>query len=40
MSSPFGVPLISVSRTTTMENKTGSWKYIRPMYRDAVAPCN
>ncbi|MGK7311039.1 MAG: NAD(P)-binding protein [Candidatus Longimicrobiales bacterium M2_2A_002] len=40
MSSPFGAPLISVSRTTTMENKTGSWKYIRPMYRDAVAPCN
>ena len=40
MSSPFGAPLISVSHTSTTENKTGSWKYIRPMYRDAVAPCN
>ncbi len=40
MSSPFGAPLISMSSTTTMENKTGSWKFIRPMYRDGVAPCN
>ncbi len=40
MSSPFGAPLISMSRTSTTDNKTGSWKYIRPMYRDAVAPCN
>ncbi len=40
MPSPFGPPLISVSRTSTRENKTGSWKYIRPMYRDGVAPCN
>lgn len=40
MPSPFGVPLVSVSRTSTRENRTGSWKYIRPMYRDAVAPCN
>ncbi|MFO7894236.1 MAG: NAD(P)-binding protein [Longimicrobiales bacterium] len=40
MSSPFGAPLVSMSSTSTLENKTGSWKYIRPMYRDAVAPCN
>ncbi|MDX1675531.1 MAG: hypothetical protein R3314_12110, partial [Longimicrobiales bacterium] len=40
MSSPFGAPYISASRTSTRENRTGSWKYIRPMYRDAVAPCN
>lgn len=40
MASPFGAPLISVSSTSTMENRTGSWKYIRPMYRDGVAPCN
>lgn len=40
MSSPFGAPLISMSSTSTMGNKTGSWKYIRPMYRDGVAPCN
>lgn len=40
MSSPFGAPLISISSTSTLDNQTGSWKYIRPMYRDAVAPCN
>jgi len=40
MSSPFGAPLISMSSTSTTDNKTGSWKYIRPMYRDGVAPCN
>ncbi|MFW5951085.1 MAG: NAD(P)-binding protein [Gemmatimonadota bacterium] len=38
--STFGAPVVSVSSTTTMENRTGSWKYIRPMYRDGVAPCN
>ncbi len=37
---PFGEPLISVSDRSTLENRTGSWKYIRPMYRDGVAPCN
>ena len=36
----FGDPLISVSTTSTRENRTGSWKYIRPMYQDGVAPCN
>jgi NADPH-dependent glutamate synthase beta subunit-like oxidoreductase/Pyruvate/2-oxoacid:ferredoxin oxidoreductase delta subunit len=34
------MPRISVSRTSTRENRTGSWKYIRPQYRDGVAPCN
>jgi len=29
-----------ISRTTTLGNKTGSWKYIRPVYHDLVAPCN
>jgi NADPH-dependent glutamate synthase beta subunit-like oxidoreductase len=33
-------PLISVSRTSTRANRTGSWKYIRPQYSDGVAPCN
>jgi 2-oxoacid:acceptor oxidoreductase delta subunit (pyruvate/2-ketoisovalerate family) len=37
---PHGVPPIAISNTTTMVNKTGSWKYIRPVYRDGVAPCN
>ena len=31
---------VPVSRTTTLVNKTGSWKYIRPIYRDRLAPCN
>lgn len=35
-----GVPPISVSQSSTRVNKTGSWKYIRPVYRDRVAPCN
>ncbi len=34
------VPPISVSNTSTLVNKTGSWKYIRPLYQDRVAPCN
>lgn len=33
-------PLISVSHASTRLNRTGSWKYIRPQYRDGVAPCN
>jgi 2-oxoacid:acceptor oxidoreductase delta subunit (pyruvate/2-ketoisovalerate family) len=40
MPSRFGPPRISVSRTSTLENRTGAWKYIRPLYRDGVAPCN
>jgi 2-oxoacid:acceptor oxidoreductase delta subunit (pyruvate/2-ketoisovalerate family) len=34
------IPPVSVSNTTTLVNKTGSWKYIRPVYQDRVAPCN
>lgn len=34
------LPRVAVSDTTTLENHTGSWKYIRPIYRDRVAPCN
>ncbi|HSJ32842.1 MAG TPA: NAD(P)-binding protein [Longimicrobiales bacterium] len=33
-------PRISVSSTSTLANRTGSWKYIRPRYQDGVAPCN
>ncbi|MEJ2503683.1 MAG: FAD-dependent oxidoreductase [Gemmatimonadota bacterium] len=39
-SDPFESPNISVSTTSTRDNRTGSWKYIRPMYRDGTAPCN
>ncbi len=35
-----GVPPISVSESSTRVTKTGSWKYIRPVYHDRVAPCN
>ncbi len=35
-----GVPPVAVSSTSTRDNLTGSWKYIRPAYRDRVAPCN
>ena len=31
---------IPVSRMSTLVNKTGSWKYIRPVYHDRIAPCN
>ena len=33
-------PRVAMSETTTLSNHTGSWKYIRPVYRDRVAPCN
>jgi NADPH-dependent glutamate synthase beta subunit-like oxidoreductase len=32
--------MVSVSSTTTLANRTGSWKYIQPIYQDKVAPCN
>ena len=35
-----GVPPVPVSDTSTRINRTGSWKYIRPVYQDKVAPCN
>ena len=31
---------LAVSRTSTLVHRTGSWKYIRPVYNDRVAPCN
>ncbi|MEX2610373.1 MAG: NAD(P)-binding protein [Gemmatimonadota bacterium] len=34
------IPAVAVSTTTTRVNLTGSWKYIRPVWRDRVAPCN
>ncbi|HEX6133833.1 MAG TPA: NAD(P)-binding protein [Longimicrobiales bacterium] len=37
---PPQAPHISASSTSTRANRTGSWKYIRPRYRDGVAPCN
>jgi len=37
---PRAVLPIALSQTTTLETRTGSWKYIRPVYHDRVAPCN
>lgn len=34
------VPAVAVSQTSTLATRTGSWKYIRPVYHDRVAPCN
>jgi NADPH-dependent glutamate synthase beta subunit-like oxidoreductase len=34
-----GVPAVAVSDRSTRANRTGSWKYIRPIYQDKVAPC-
>jgi 2-oxoacid:acceptor oxidoreductase delta subunit (pyruvate/2-ketoisovalerate family) len=35
-----GVPPVAVSTSSTLVNPTGSWKYIRPVFQDKVAPCN
>ncbi len=35
-----GAPAVAVSSMSTRVNPTGSWKYIRPLFRDRVAPCN
>jgi NADPH-dependent glutamate synthase beta subunit-like oxidoreductase len=35
-----GVPAVAVTTKSTRVNRTGSWKYIRPIYQDKVAPCN
>ena len=33
------VPLVSVSMRSGLENKTGSWKFARPVFIDRVSPC-
>ena len=30
---------MAVSQTSTLVSRTGSWKYIRPLYQDKLAPC-
>src|SRR5205085_3134743 len=39
-SMPEGLPRISMSTSSTRDNRTGSWKYVQPAHRDGVAPCN
>ena len=34
------MPVLPVSIGTTLVNKTGSWRYIRPVYVDKTPPCN
>ena len=34
------MPLLPMSLGTTLVNKTGSWRYIRPVYVDKTPPCN
>jgi len=35
-----GLPSSGVSEGSTSANRTGSWKSVRPVYQDMVAPCN
>jgi len=34
------MPPMPLSLGTTLVNKTGSWRYIRPLYVDKIPPCN
>lgn len=34
-----GTPLMPMSMGNTRGNKTGSWRFLRPIYRDATAAC-
>ena len=34
------MPLLPASLANTLYNKTGSWRYMRPVYRERTPPCN
>lgn len=34
------MPDVAMSLGTTLYNKTGSWRYLRPLYRNRTAPCH
>ncbi len=34
------MPTMAASLTSTLYNKTGSWRYMRPLYVDKTPPCN
>lgn len=34
------MPTLAASLTSTLYNKTGSWRYMRPLYVDKTPPCN
>lgn len=33
------MPEVAVAKGSMMVNKTGSWRYLRPVYREKLAPC-
>ena len=35
-----GVPLCSVSTTSGLVNRTGTWKFAEPVFVDRISPCN
>jgi 2-oxoacid:acceptor oxidoreductase delta subunit (pyruvate/2-ketoisovalerate family) len=34
------MPIMAATLTSTLYNKTGSWRYMRPLYADKMPPCN
>jgi len=34
------MPTMAASLASTLYNKTGSWRYMRPLYVDKTPPCN
>jgi 2-oxoacid:acceptor oxidoreductase delta subunit (pyruvate/2-ketoisovalerate family) len=34
------MPALAASLASTLYNKTGSWRYMRPLYVDKMSPCN
>lgn len=34
------MPLLPMSLGSTLYNKTGSWRHVRPIYRNKTSPCN
>jgi 2-oxoacid:acceptor oxidoreductase delta subunit (pyruvate/2-ketoisovalerate family) len=34
------MPVLPMSLGTTLYNKTGSWRYVRPIHRNRTSPCN
>ncbi len=34
------MPTVAASLASTLYNKTGSWRYMRPLYVDKMSPCN
>jgi NADPH-dependent glutamate synthase beta subunit-like oxidoreductase len=37
---PMGLPPMAMSLQSTVGNKTGSWRYLKPVFVEGIAPCN